>query len=78
MENKQTELDASKMRENHLRTINKTLRDEVRKVNKVQEETVNIEYLRNVMIKFLEKRNTRVSLFISYIFIFFYFTYDIH
>ncbi|GAA5816201.1 hypothetical protein MFLAVUS_009727 [Mucor flavus] len=62
MENKQTELDASKMRENHLRTINKTLRDEVRKVNKVQEETVNIEYLRNVMIKFLEKRNTRAQL----------------
>lgn len=70
MENKQTELDASKMRENHLRTINKTLRDEVRKVNKVQEETVNIEYLRNVMIKFLEKRNTRVSLSLSVIYIY--------
>ncbi|KAI9252178.1 hypothetical protein EDC94DRAFT_636761 [Helicostylum pulchrum] len=62
MENKQTDLDASKMRENHLRTINKTLRDEVRKANKVQEETVNIEYLRNVMIKFLEKRSTRAQL----------------
>lgn len=61
MENKQTEFEALKVRENHLRTVNKTLRDEVRKVKKVQEETVNIEYLRNVMIKFLEKRQTRVK-----------------
>ncbi|KAI9339141.1 hypothetical protein BD770DRAFT_448248 [Pilaira anomala] len=62
MENKQTELEALKVRENHLKTVNKTLRDEIRKVNKVQEETVNIEYLRNVMIKFLEKRQTRAQL----------------
>jgi hypothetical protein len=60
MENKQVEIDAAKMRENHLRTVNKTLRDEIRKLNKVEEDIVNIEYLRNVIIKFLEKRNTRV------------------
>jgi hypothetical protein len=60
MENKQVEIDAAKMRENHLRTVNKTLRDEIRKLNKVEEDIINIEYLRNVIIKFLEKRNTRV------------------
>jgi nicotinate-nucleotide pyrophosphorylase len=64
LENKRTELDgAAKIKENHLRTINKTLRDEIRKINKVQEEIINIEYLRNVIIKFLEKRNTRVSVY---------------
>lgn len=55
---------AAKMRENHLRTINKSLKEEIRKINKVKEEIINIEYLRNVIIKFLEKRNTRVSLFL--------------
>lgn len=62
MENKQSELDVIKVREQHLRTVNKTLREEIRKVNKVQEEIINIEYLRNVIIKFLERRNTRAQL----------------
>lgn len=61
MENKQIEIDAAKMREHHLRTVNKTLRDEIRKLNKVEDDIINIEYLRNVIIKFLEKRNTRVK-----------------
>lgn len=60
MENKQIEIDAAKMRENHLKTIIKTLRDEIRKLHKVEDDIINIEYLRNVIIKFLEKRNTRV------------------
>lgn len=55
------ELNQAKIRENHLKTINKTLRDEVRKISKVQEDLVNIEYLRNVIIKFLERKSTRVS-----------------
>ncbi|KAF1796533.1 hypothetical protein V8B55DRAFT_1028052 [Mucor lusitanicus] len=56
------ELNQAKIRENHLKTINKTLRDEVRKINKVQEDLVNIEYLRNVIIKFLERKSTRAQL----------------
>jgi hypothetical protein len=59
--NQETQIEASKIRENHLRTINKTLRDEMRKVSKVQQEVVNMEYLKNVIIKFLEKRHTRVK-----------------
>ncbi|KAG2201248.1 hypothetical protein INT47_006751 [Mucor saturninus] len=63
MKNKQcTELETIKIREQHLRTANKTLREEIRRVNKVQEEIINIEYLRNVIIKFLERRNTRAQL----------------
>ncbi|KAL9551265.1 hypothetical protein MBANPS3_004351 [Mucor bainieri] len=56
------ELNQAKIRENHLKTINKTLRDEVRKINRVQEDLVNIEYLRNVIIKFLERKSTRAQL----------------
>ncbi|EPB90924.1 hypothetical protein HMPREF1544_02178 [Mucor circinelloides 1006PhL] len=56
------ELNQAKIRENHLKTINKTLRDEVRKISKVQEDLVNIEYLRNVIIKFLERKSTRAQL----------------
>lgn len=56
------ELNQAKIRENYLKTINKTLRDEVRKINKVQEDLVNIEYLRNVIIKFLERKSTRAQL----------------
>lgn len=60
MENKQIEIDAAKMKENHLKTVIKSLRDEIRKLHKVEDDIINIEYLRNVIIKFLEKRNTRV------------------
>ncbi|KAK4517091.1 Bifunctional purine biosynthesis protein PurH [Mucor velutinosus] len=56
------ELNQAKIRENYLKTINKTLRDEVRKISKVQEDLVNIEYLRNVIIKFLERKCTRAQL----------------
>jgi hypothetical protein len=34
----------------------------MRKIKKAQEEIINIEYLRNVIIKFLERKNTQVSL----------------
>lgn len=60
MENKQIEIEAAKIKENHLKTVIKSLRDEIRKLHKVEEDIINIEYLRNVIIKFLEKRNTRV------------------
>lgn len=63
MESKQFEMEAAtKIREQHLRTANKTLREEIRRINKVEEEIINIEYLRNVIIKFLERRNTRAQL----------------
>lgn len=62
MENKQIEIDAAKMKENHLKTVIKSLRDEIRKLHKVEDDIINIEYLRNVIIKFLEKRNTRAQL----------------
>lgn len=62
LESKQLEeLNQVKIRENYLKTINKTLRDEIRKINRVEEELINIEYLRNVIIKFLERKSTRVS-----------------
>jgi hypothetical protein len=37
----------------------------MRKVKKAQEEIINIEYLRNVIIKFLERKNTQVSINLS-------------
>ncbi|KAL0094562.1 hypothetical protein F4703DRAFT_1024183 [Phycomyces blakesleeanus] len=55
-------LDQSKVREQHLRTINKTLRDEIRKISRNRREVVNVEYLRNVILTFLEKKQTRHQL----------------
>lgn len=56
------DVEQTKIRENYLKTINKTLRDEMRKIKKAQDDIINIEYLRNVIIKFLERKNTQVSL----------------
>ncbi|KAI8884322.1 hypothetical protein K501DRAFT_140098, partial [Backusella circina FSU 941] len=56
------EIDKAKIKENHLRTVNRSLRDELRKVTKAQENAINIAYLRNVMINFLEKKKQRAQL----------------
>ncbi|KAI7901273.1 uncharacterized protein BX663DRAFT_515474 [Cokeromyces recurvatus] len=56
-------LEQAKDRENNLKTINKMLREEIRKLNKTRvDTTINVEYLRNVIIKFLERQNTRAQL----------------
>ncbi|KAI9470068.1 MAG: hypothetical protein EXX96DRAFT_390356 [Benjaminiella poitrasii] len=63
LEKKQLELSSqAKARENHLKTVNKMLQDELRKLNRVQGDNINVEYLRNVIIKFLERQNTRAQL----------------
>ncbi|KAI9005476.1 hypothetical protein CLU79DRAFT_594415 [Phycomyces nitens] len=108
------DLEDITMRENHLKTLNRSLKDEIRKLSRTpiatntrpssshptspspystsdhrslrsgastppgpdsfgssppstprnKEEEINVEYLRNVIIKFLEKKSTRVSGFI--------------
>ncbi|KAI9271477.1 hypothetical protein BDA99DRAFT_533966 [Phascolomyces articulosus] len=62
LENQQHALEQAKIRENHLKTINKTLRDEIRKVSSRNNMEINMEYLKNVIIKFLEKKQTRAQL----------------
>ncbi|KAI8142382.1 hypothetical protein BJV82DRAFT_614714 [Fennellomyces sp. T-0311] len=62
LENQQHALEQAKIRESHLKTINKTLRDEIRKVSSRNDMEVNMEYLKNVIIKFLEKKQTRAQL----------------
>ncbi|KAI9491025.1 hypothetical protein BDB00DRAFT_834891 [Zychaea mexicana] len=62
LENQQQALEQAKIRENHLKTINKTLRDEMRKVSQRNNMEINNEYLKNVIIKFLEKKQTRAQL----------------
>lgn len=37
------------------------LRNEIRRMTKAQDDALNLEYLRNVIIKFLELKTTRVS-----------------
>ncbi|OBZ86265.1 hypothetical protein A0J61_05683 [Choanephora cucurbitarum] len=53
---------ASKAKEIHLMLVNKTLKQEIRKLNREERELVNLEYLRNVILKFLERKNTRAQL----------------
>ncbi|KAG2216901.1 hypothetical protein INT45_010929 [Circinella minor] len=62
LENQKDALEQAKIRENHLKTINKTLRDEIRKTSSRNDMEVNMEYLKNVIIKFLEKKQTRAQL----------------
>ncbi|KAI9311939.1 hypothetical protein BX666DRAFT_1991070 [Dichotomocladium elegans] len=62
LEDQQRAIDQGKIRENHLKTVNKALRDELRKASSRENIQVNIEYLRNVIIKFLEKKQTRAQL----------------
>ncbi|CDH49189.1 predicted protein [Lichtheimia corymbifera JMRC:FSU:9682] len=62
LQDQQQALEQARIRENHLKTINKTLRDEIRKASSRDDSAVNIEYLRNVIIKFLEKKQTRAQL----------------
>ncbi|KAI8095102.1 uncharacterized protein B0P05DRAFT_524699 [Gilbertella persicaria] len=52
----------AKLKEHHLKTNNKTLQEEIRKLSKTEQDWVNIEYLRNVILKFLERKNTRAQL----------------
>ncbi|KAI9249881.1 hypothetical protein BY458DRAFT_37176 [Sporodiniella umbellata] len=61
-EDQRVELEIAKTREINLRSMNKILRNEVRKMSKVQEEALNIDYLRNVVINFLEKKSARLQL----------------
>ncbi|KAG1494391.1 hypothetical protein G6F47_005524 [Rhizopus delemar] len=56
------EIEQAKTREIQLRSLNKVLRNEIRKMKQAQDESLNIEYLRNVIIKFLEKKTTRPQL----------------
>ncbi|KAF7732850.1 hypothetical protein EC973_000126 [Apophysomyces ossiformis] len=56
----QNELDQARIRENHLKTTNKTLREELRKSQQQEDEAINTEYLKNVILKFLERKQTRI------------------
>ncbi|KAI9249286.1 hypothetical protein BY458DRAFT_525818 [Sporodiniella umbellata] len=53
------DIEQAKAREIRLRAINQMLRSEIRER---REEQLNLEYLKNVIIKFLEKKTTRPQL----------------
>lgn len=56
------EIEQAKAREIQLRALNKILRTEISKIKQAQDEALNLEYLKNVVIKFLEMKTTRPQL----------------
>ncbi|ORE06900.1 hypothetical protein BCV72DRAFT_274142 [Rhizopus microsporus var. microsporus] len=62
IENQKKELEYIKAREIQLKAMNKMLRNEIRRMTKAQDDALNLEYLRNVIIKFLELKTTRSQL----------------
>ncbi|KAI9308862.1 GRIP domain-containing protein [Cunninghamella echinulata] len=62
LEKKVKELEDMKIREGHLKTLNKVTRVITAKPSNKDEEDVNMEYLRNVVLKFLESKSTRAQL----------------
>lgn len=60
-------VEDSKIREDQLKILNKTLRDEVRKLEKEKSsnssDQISHEYLRHVVLKFLQHPEQRVSIF---------------
>ncbi|KAG0170088.1 hypothetical protein DFQ28_002509 [Apophysomyces sp. BC1034] len=57
----QKELEQARIRENHINGINKTLREELRKSQQNQDDVINMQYLKNVILKFLERKQTRTN-----------------
>ncbi|KAI8980841.1 hypothetical protein BDB01DRAFT_188035 [Pilobolus umbonatus] len=61
-ENQEIQLEQARMREGQLKIISKTLRDELRKAARPHVEPLNLEYLRNVVLKFIENKETRADM----------------